>query len=316
MSINTKDIKILWAKAAGRCSMADCRKCLVAEASDAVPSKNILVGENCHIIGEKETSPRGKSVLTEDERNRYPNLILLCRNHHKIIDDDEHEWPVERLHQIKSDHEIWVETALTEEKDIDEEWYTLVINEITEKFELLSWEWLSDNALRGIVPASFIESVSDIDLYLFKAISPQKYPDLENAINNLMKRARQYTDHFTSNSYIDSHNCHRGRKFYKEVYPNPDYHSDLKKYRRWEVKCTRLLFNLTAVLNEYAEQVRKDINPNYFKLQGKFVVFDSMGVLNNMIPISFLPGEYYPDEILDQLQEDEESAEPVNTADR
>ena len=110
MGINTKDIKILWAKAAGRCSMPDCRMRLVADAGDAVKSKNTLIGENCHIVGDKETSPRGKSILTEDERNRYPNLLLLCRNHHKIIDDDEHGWPVERLHQIKTEHEIWVET--------------------------------------------------------------------------------------------------------------------------------------------------------------------------------------------------------------
>ncbi len=306
MGINTKDIKILWAKAAGRCSMPDCRKSLVAESSDAVPSKNVLIGENCHIVGEKETSPRGKSILTENERNRYPNLILLCRNHHKIIDDDENEWPVERLHQIKSDHEIWVETALTEKKDTDEEWYALIINEITENFQLFSWEWLSDHVLRGIVPDTFIEGVTAIDLYLFKAIYPHKYPDLEKSIINMMKRARQYTDHFTSNSYLDSRNFYRGKKFYKEIYPNPNYHSDLKEYNKWEVKCTRLLFNLTVALNEYADQVRKSINPDYFKLQGKFVVFDSMGVLNSMLPGSFLPDEYFPDEILDQLKEDEE----------
>ena len=207
----------------------------------------------------------------EDERNRYPNLILLCRNHHKIIDDDEHGWPVERLHQVKTEHEIWVETALTERNDTDEEWYALVINEITEKFTLLSWEGLSDNALRGIIHYSFIDGVTDIDLYLFKAIYPQKYPELEEAINNLVRRAMQYTDHFTSNSYLDSHNCHRGRKFYKEVYPNPDY----------------------------------------FKLQGRFVVFDSMGVLNSMLPGSFLPEEYFPDEVLEQLQEDEKNAERI-----
>lgn len=312
MGINTKDIKILWAKAAGRCSMPDCRKRLVANASDAVKSKNTLIGENCHIVGDKETSPRGKSILTEDERNRYPNLILLCRNHHKIIDDDEHGWPVERLHQVKTEHEIWVETALAERNDTDEEWYALVINEITEKFILLSWEGLSDNALRGIIHYSFIDGVTDIDLYLFKAIYPQKYPELEEAINNLVRRARQYTDHFTSNSYLDSHNCHRGRKFYKEVYPNPDYNSDLKKYKRWEVKCTRLLFNLTCALNEFAEQVRKNVNPDYFKLQGRFVVFDSMGVLNSMLPGSFLPEEYFPDEVLEQLQEDEKNAEQTH----
>jgi hypothetical protein len=43
MSIPEKDLKILWGKAAGRCSMPDCREILVHEASEQVPSKNILI---------------------------------------------------------------------------------------------------------------------------------------------------------------------------------------------------------------------------------------------------------------------------------
>lgn len=312
MTIPTKDIKILWAKAAGRCSMPDCRKVLVAEASDAVPSKSTLIGENCHIIGEKEASSRGRSILNDDDRNRYPNLILLCRIHHKIIDDDETAWPVERLHTIKGDHEIWVETALTEGGDIDEEWYSAIINMITEKLQLLSWEGISDHALRGMLLDSFVAGVSDVSLYLFKAIYPGVKQELENKIINLNTRATLYTDHFVSNASLEVGNFYRGRRFYREPYPNPNYHEDLQAYNRWEVKCTRLLFNLVYALNEFADQVRSDIKPNYFKLQGKFVVLDSMGVLGDPLVFkTFMPTGYYSDEILDRLKEDGDYAEPV-----
>ena len=88
MAIQPKDQKILWAKSAGRCSMPECREKLVLEASEKVPSKNLLIGENCHIVAKSEDGPRGNSILTKEERNRYPNLILLCSNHHIVIDID------------------------------------------------------------------------------------------------------------------------------------------------------------------------------------------------------------------------------------
>jgi hypothetical protein len=59
MSISEKDQKILWGKAAGRCSMPDCLKKLVLEASKSIPSQNILFGMNCHIVAEAENGPRG-----------------------------------------------------------------------------------------------------------------------------------------------------------------------------------------------------------------------------------------------------------------
>ena len=310
MTIHAKDIKILWAKAAGRCSMPECRKVLVAEASDAVPSKNVLIGENCHIIGEKDTSPRGKSILNDDERNRYPNLVLLCRNHHRIIDEDEKEWPVERLHMVKGDHEIWVETALTESDDVNTKWYSNIINAITEKYSLIQWELLSDHALCNMLAESFVEGTSDISMYLFKAVYPGTKPELENKIKNLDERATQYIKHFLSNVTSKDDRFYRGHKFYKDVYPNTNYHDDAIAYRRWEVKCTRLLFNLVCALNEYADQVRKDLNPDYFKLQGKFVVLDALGVLEEpLVTKSFMPEDYFPDEVLDRLKEDEDNAE-------
>lgn len=305
MSINEKDVKILWYKSAGRCAFPGCRMELSTQ-SQSSQSCATVIGENCHIVGENETSARFKSILTTEERNRYPNLILLCRNHHREIDGDELKWPIECLHQIKADHEIWVQSALTEAIDTNSVWYTNLINAITEKLNLLSWDWFSDNAIRGIVADNFIDGVGDIDLYLFKAIYPGKYPDLENTIKNLIKRAREYVNHFTSNSKLDQHGFHRGINFHKRIYPNPRYHEELIEYRRWEVKCSRLFFNLTHALNEYAETVRKYIKPDYFKLQGKFTIMDNMGVLNRGDSASYLPDNYFADNILDQLPEDNE----------
>lgn len=68
-----------------------------------------------HIIAESPDGPRGDSPLTLEQRDLYPNLILLCNNHHQLIDDPAHvhTYTVERLHTIKEEHEAWVEKSLS-----------------------------------------------------------------------------------------------------------------------------------------------------------------------------------------------------------
>ena len=102
-----RDIKLLWGRAAGRCSMAECRKQLCP-----YPIPNAILGRTCHIVAEAFSGPRGQHALPPAERNAYPNLILLCAEHHIIIDNDPVSWPVDRLLQVKMDHENWVKEQL------------------------------------------------------------------------------------------------------------------------------------------------------------------------------------------------------------
>jgi hypothetical protein len=78
MGIFIKDIKLLWSKAAGRCSI--CRTPLTYNSDHG--SNVSHVGEQAHIVAESDNGPRGNSILSLEERNSYPNLILLCPTHH------------------------------------------------------------------------------------------------------------------------------------------------------------------------------------------------------------------------------------------
>ncbi len=49
-------------------------------------SESFPFGEQAHIVAEEEEGPRGKSVLSKEERNSYHNHILLCPNCHTKID--------------------------------------------------------------------------------------------------------------------------------------------------------------------------------------------------------------------------------------
>ena len=93
MAISLKTQKILWGRAAARCAFSECRRHLVEDITQT--DDPTLVGENCHIVAEKDDGPRADPAMPVDDRNRYENSILLCNVHHKIVDDNEQVWTVE-----------------------------------------------------------------------------------------------------------------------------------------------------------------------------------------------------------------------------
>ena len=111
--MDQKGIKLLWGRAANRCSICRVELTQDAKAHDAA----FALGEQAHIVGEKEHAPRGKSPLTLEERNSYHNIILLCPNHHTEVDKNEADWPVETMHLTKSKHQLWVRETLGEATD-------------------------------------------------------------------------------------------------------------------------------------------------------------------------------------------------------
>jgi hypothetical protein len=103
MSINVRDRKILWTKAGNRCSYRYkgevCDKELVVVDGE----KLTLVGHECHIVSEKPKAARYTAI--SKGRNSYDNIILMCPEHHKIIDDNENEYTVDVLQKMKQRHE-------------------------------------------------------------------------------------------------------------------------------------------------------------------------------------------------------------------
>ena len=103
MTIPLPDIKQLWGRAASKCSICRVELDGVKENGSA-----LIYGINAHIVAESENGPRGKSILSLEERNSYFNLILLCPTCHDQIDKDPERYPIERLHMFKARHELRV----------------------------------------------------------------------------------------------------------------------------------------------------------------------------------------------------------------
>lgn len=92
----------VWAAAAGRCTFCNC---LVSGNEDL--GEIVSIGELAHNVGWSQSSPRGESTLTAEERRDPDNLLLLCRNCHKAIDAEAvtERYTVEMLRQHKQEHE-------------------------------------------------------------------------------------------------------------------------------------------------------------------------------------------------------------------
>lgn len=105
MSITDKTRKRLWAKSGNRCSI-----CKIELFTNKDNETDFNLGEECHIISSKEKGPRHKSNI--EDYDLYDNLILLCRNHHKEIDELTDTYTEELLRYVKKNHETWVQKTI------------------------------------------------------------------------------------------------------------------------------------------------------------------------------------------------------------
>ena len=145
MSISLKTHKMLWGRAANRCAFAECRRELVMDASET--DNESLIGEECHIVAREQNGPRGDSQLTQKSRDKYANLILLCKIHHKVIDDQPDTYSVQALKEMKASHEEWVRTSLQDfdpTRQHDDELYAALIEDWMRYADVENWKaWTS-----------------------------------------------------------------------------------------------------------------------------------------------------------------------------
>lgn len=108
-----RQVKVLWSRTAGQCSFTGCRKQLVT-LSDSTKNGISLIGEQAHIVAYSDslTAPRSDPSYPMKARNSHENLILLCPNHHRIVDEDDDKYDANCLRAMKRRHEEWVDQSL------------------------------------------------------------------------------------------------------------------------------------------------------------------------------------------------------------
>jgi len=79
--------------------------CAFPSCTEPLVEGETVVGELCHIKGERPGSARYDADQTDADRHGYGNLVAMCRKHHRVIDNEEAKYPVEKLLEMKKEHE-------------------------------------------------------------------------------------------------------------------------------------------------------------------------------------------------------------------
>lgn len=107
--VSSRTRKVLWGRSGSRCAICRCQ--LVADRTPQ--EREVIVGQEARILAQSAGGPRF-SPLAEHQVDDYDNLILLCPNHHRMVDEQPRRFPTEKLRLLKLEHERWVEVRLSQ----------------------------------------------------------------------------------------------------------------------------------------------------------------------------------------------------------
>lgn len=100
--IPAKIERALWGVSAGRCEFEGCNQFL---GINNITKEAGNYAEKAHIEAVNKGGARYREIMDVEELNSTDNLMLMCARCHKTIDDNEAEYPVERLRMMKKNHE-------------------------------------------------------------------------------------------------------------------------------------------------------------------------------------------------------------------
>lgn len=108
-----KTIKRLFAVCRNSCAFPGC-------VTPIVDADGNVLGEICHIAAQNVGGPRYDTSQDDETRHGFDNLLLLCGNHHKVIDDDEIQYSVAVLAHLKATHEKGAQPAYAPNEVVQE----------------------------------------------------------------------------------------------------------------------------------------------------------------------------------------------------
>lgn len=101
MALDDKVKRQLYFESGGYCMNPSCNRELYVYYEG---ENRVNISDLAHIIGQSMQGPRGESELNIEERDSADNILLLCKNCHKMIDTNINGYPVELLHDWKTNH--------------------------------------------------------------------------------------------------------------------------------------------------------------------------------------------------------------------
>ncbi len=276
---------MLWGRAAGRCSFPGCRLDLVLDATETDDPS--LVGEFCHIVAESNDGPRGKSPLTLHQRNSYENIVVMCNVHHKQIDDQANAFTVDRLHEIKAEHEAAVRQLLEGDAvklQRSQELMAGYVDEWVKRCGVDEWNAWTSWLLGGdpSIDGDRFQVLSDIAPWLLARIWPKEgFEELRRAFENFRHVARGLLSVFDRHSEHSGEGTEYDRYHFKKFYKIPYYDAALYSSLSREYECQVALisdyvYELTRAANLICDCVRDELLPSFRLKEGAILVTRGM----------------------------------------
>ena len=150
ISFATRDA--LWGKAAGCCQICSAP---LFEGGAYRASGNY--SNIAHIHAYSEDGPRFNKKLSENDRNSIENLMLLCPQCHKTVDDDEVTYTADVLRSVKSKREEYVSKVMQASKPQKAYAITVTCPIHGNATEISRSEWSQAMASSGMVHAGDTE---------------------------------------------------------------------------------------------------------------------------------------------------------------
>jgi hypothetical protein len=106
-----RTLKKLFGLSGNQCAFPGCIQPVI-DSQTGLP-----IGQICHIKGKSPNGPRYDPNQSEQDRNDYPNLLVMCPVHNKTVDDAEtcDQFPVPLLAEFKKNHESRSHNTLVSE---------------------------------------------------------------------------------------------------------------------------------------------------------------------------------------------------------
>lgn len=273
MAITERSRKMLWGRSAAICAFPDCPRCLIAEATPDDP--DAVIGQECHIVAQAAGGPRADAGYDAAQLDDYTNLILLCRDHHGLVDAQPNTYTVETLQEYKRAHEAGVRDRLDFAAQQDDETYGGIVDRWAELADLANWDSWTSFLMAGAQPilyADRAEALAKLNHYLFLRVWPGRYSDLEDSLENFRRVVNDFLPLFQSHA-IRHGDFLRTEKFYQiDRWDEELYGRRHDEYLLHVYLVEDLVCELTRAANLVCDLIRVRLNRAYRRDEGALSV--------------------------------------------
>jgi hypothetical protein len=272
MAITLRTHKRLWSRAGNECAFEGCGQALLIplESED----DDVVVGKECHIVGRAEGAARAPSSLSPEEqvkwkslvdgRDNYANLILMCGVHHDVIDSDP-KYTVERLVQLKADHERAIARGKSREEHNQDAWearYATIVDEWERRIDIDRWDArMSPLVTDGIIDPDYLHALEETRFWLLGRVWPRRHGQLEQTFLNF-RRIEQDLSAVVGRYSTERSGWVMVDRVYKET-TKGDREFLERRSRYYNELAADLAIELTRAVNLVCERVREFLWPGY-----------------------------------------------------